>query len=193
MDADSPTPTLAGYDMLISLGSQYSVYDERIQKSWLNREISLMEDAARADIAIFGLCFGAQALCYCFGGEVARSDTPEVGWHMIEERNGSEIPPGPWFEFHVDRCSLPPNATLWAENASGAQAFAIGRHVGVQFHPEVDATQLAEWLAAGGSEGARALDFDRDALLHDTAMQVPAARIRTAELVDLVLTHTGLV
>jgi GMP synthase-like glutamine amidotransferase len=192
MDADSPTPSLIGYDMLVSLGSQYSVYDEQVRTNWLNRELVLMEDASRADVAIFGLCFGAQALCYCFGGTVTRSDVPEIGWCAVEARNNSGVAPGPWFEFHVDRCTLPNNAALWAENEAGVQAFAIGRHVGVQFHPEVDAVQLAEWLAAGGREGARALDFDREALLHDTALQVPAARVRTAALVDLVLAHNGL-
>jgi GMP synthase-like glutamine amidotransferase len=192
LDERTPTPSILGYDMLISLGSQHSVYDENIQEQWLNRELTLMEEASREGLAILGLCFGAQALCYCFGGDVVRSDVPEVGWYEITERNDSGIAAGPWFEFHIDRCRLPATATLWADNESGPQAFAIDRHVGVQFHPEVDATQLAEWLASGAKEGASALDFDREELLHATALQVANARKRTNDLVDLVMAHNGL-
>jgi hypothetical protein len=87
---------------------------------------------------------------------------------------------------------LPSRATIWADNESGVQAFAIERHVGVQFHPEVDATQLAEWLSSGVREGASALEFDRDALLHATALQAPRARERTNDLVDLIMEYNGL-
>ena len=192
LDERSPTPSIIGYDMIISLGSQHSVYDENIQKQWLNRELTLMEEASREGLAILGLCFGAQALCYCFGGDVVPSSFPEVGWHEITERNGSGISPGPWFEFHVDRCVLPDRSIVWADNEAGVQAFAIERHVGVQFHPEVDAAQLAEWLASGSRAGASALDFDRAALLRDTALHAKSAQERTNDLMDLVMAHNGL-
>jgi hypothetical protein len=68
------------------------------------------------------------------------------------------------------------------------QAFAIGTHVGVQFHPEVDDAQLKEWLAAD-EEDARELGLDVDALLVETARETPAARVRAASLVDLFLSR----
>ena len=45
---------------------------------------------------------------------------------------------GPWFEWHVDEIVAPPGAEILARNASGVQAWRLGDHVGLQFHPEVD-------------------------------------------------------
>ena len=60
----------------------------------------------------------------------------------------------------------------------------MGNNVGVQFHPEVDHLQLADWFA-GGVEEARDFGVDTDALLDETKRETPAARVRAAELVDL--------
>lgn len=53
---------------------------------------------------------------------------------------------------------LPANARLLAHNLLGPQAFTIGRHLGVQFHPETSPDQVESWFARGGD----GLDF------HDT-------------------------
>ena len=65
------------------------------------------------------------------------------------------VPAGPWLEFHGDRC-LPPaaGARCWPATRSAVQAFRIGRHLAVQFHPEVDGPQLKRWLDAGGDADA---------------------------------------
>ena len=64
------------------------------------------------------------------------------------------IPAGPWLEFHGDRCLLPAGATVLARNEVAVQAFRIGRHLAVQFHPEVDGPQLKRWLDShGGARG----------------------------------------
>ena len=55
---------------------------------------------------------------------------------MIEAVVPAEIAEGPWFELHEDHCVVPPHAQLLAANDFGVQAFALGRHLGVQFHPE---------------------------------------------------------
>jgi GMP synthase-like glutamine amidotransferase len=70
------------------------------------------------------------------------------------------------------------------------QAFAIGPHVGVQFHPEVDDTQLKEWLASDDID-VRDFGLDVDALVEQTARETPAARGRAQELVDLFLRRAG--
>jgi GMP synthase-like glutamine amidotransferase len=190
MDAKSPTPPLEGYDALIILGSKCAVYDHEVEAAWFGRELALIGDAVDRGLPLLGICFGAQALCRYFGGEVSRATQSEIGWYDIEVHTDLELPSGPWFEFHFDRCALPPEAELWATSANAVQAFRLGSAVGVQFHPEVDDVQLKEWLAADEGD-ARELGLKVAALLEETARETPAARGRAQELVNLFLRVTA--
>ncbi|HEV2426713.1 MAG TPA: hypothetical protein VGS61_00670 [Acidimicrobiales bacterium] len=187
MDESSPTPALDGYDLLVVLGSSHSVYDPAVEEAWFGRELGLLGDADGRGLPVFGICFGAQALCRYFGGRVARSERPEVGWFGVEDVGEPRVGEGPWFEYHFDACDLPEVAEVWARNENAVQAFAIGRHVGVQFHPEIDERQLAGWMAAGGDADARDLGLDPAALLARTAAETPASRERVDALVGHVL------
>jgi GMP synthase-like glutamine amidotransferase len=189
MAQGSATPLVEGYDVLVILGSKHAVYDQEIEAAWFGRELDVIDEADHLGVPILGICFGAQALCVHHGGVVERSSEPEVGWFDIEAHNDSGIGAGPWFEYHFDRCTLPPGAELWATSPRAVQAFAVGKNVGVQFHPEVDDAQLADWFASGDDDGARELGVDPSALLEQTARETPAARVRAAELVDLFLRH----
>jgi GMP synthase-like glutamine amidotransferase len=188
MDEQSPTPSVANYDLLVILGSRHAVYDEEIERAWFGRELDAMAEADRHGVAIFGICFGAQALCRFHGGVVEPSREPEIGWYDVEAVGDSRIETGPWFEYHFDRCILPPEAVTWASSPRAVQAFAIGRNVGVQFHPEVDNAQLADWFATDEGE-AREFGIDPIELLNQTERETPAARLRAARLVDLILDY----
>jgi GMP synthase-like glutamine amidotransferase len=191
LDETTPTPSLDGYDLLLILGSKESVYDSDVEAAWFGRELALMAEADQRGLPIFGICFGAQALCRLRGGVVSRSDQPEVGWYEIEGVDGHDIAAGPWFEFHYDACDLPEGAEVWARSPRAVQAFAIDRHVGVQFHPEIDDVQLRDWLETASGE-ARDFGHDIDELMAFTKAEVPAARARALALVDQVLAHNGL-
>lgn len=186
MNEQSPTPSLDGYDTLVILGSKCAVYDHEVEAAWFHRELTLIGEADERQLPILGICFGAQALCRHFGGVVSRADDGEVGWFDIDVEEGVELSSGPWFEFHFDACRLPATAELWATSPRAVQAFAIGPHVGVQFHPEIDDAQLKEWLASDEEE-TRELGLDVEALLDETARRTPDARVRAQELVDLFL------
>jgi GMP synthase-like glutamine amidotransferase len=192
MDEKSPTPSVEGFDVLVILGSKHAVYDQEVEAAWFGRELDVIAEADEMDVPIFGICFGAQALCLHHGGVVERSQNPEVGWFDVQAHNDSGIPSGPWFEFHFDHCTLPDEAQLWATSPRAVQAFAVGKNVGVQFHPEVDDAQLADWFASGDDNGARELGVDPTALLEETARETPAARLRAVQLVDLFLAHISL-
>ena len=136
--------TLHGVDVLVILGSSESVYDPAV--NWLDREMKLMLEAIANGVRVLGICFGAQMLCVAHGGRVERAQTGEIGWVMVDSLV-SGISPGPWFQYHNDHCLVPSDAVVLASNDAAIQAFAIGRNLGVQFHPEVDAAQLADWFA----------------------------------------------
>src|SRR6185312_4210097 len=111
-------------------------------------------------------------------GGRTRPARKEVGWTVIDSYDPDLIPVGPWLEFHGDTCLPPPEAKILARNKVGVQAFTIGRHLAVQFHPEVDGPQLRRWLDAGAGERAREAGQDPDAFLAETVMQEPAAAAR---------------
>lgn len=188
MDAHSPSPRVQDFDVLVILGSKHAVYDEQVEAQWFGRELEIIDDAQRLAVPVLGICFGAQALCRYHGGSVTPSDEPELGWYEIEVLEGVALSPGPWFEYHFDRCTLPEQARLWARTPRAVQAFSVGANVGVQFHPEIDDVQLSQWLA-GGDEDARAFGLDPVELLARTARETPEARLRTRELVDTFLHH----
>lgn len=186
MNAQSETPSLEGVDVLVILGSKCAVYDHEVEAAWFGRELALMSDAHQREIPILGICFGAQALCRLHGGDVSRAEDGEIGWFNVDVVGDVALSSGPWFEFHFDACSLPSHAEVWATSPRAVQAFAVGRDVGVQFHPEIDEIQLGEWLAADPDE-SRDLGLDVAALLEQTARETPAARPRVVALVDLFL------
>jgi GMP synthase-like glutamine amidotransferase len=191
MNENTPTPSVVGYHALLILGSSSAVYDHEIEKSWFGRELGVIAQAGELDVPVFGICFGAQALCLFHGGSVSRAPEPEIGWYRLDAEPGIDIEPGPWFEFHFDRCTLPDGAELWASTPRAVQAFAVGRNVGVQFHPEIDDAQLRDWLESA-AESARDFGHDLEELLAETAREVSEARRRAGRLVALFLRHSGL-
>ena len=190
MNESTPTPSVRGYDVLLILGSSSAVYDREVEKAWFGRELGVIAQAGELAVPILGICFGAQALCLFHGGDVSRSSEPEIGWYQIDAEPGVDLESGPWFEFHFDRMTLPTDAQLWATSARAVQAFAHGRNVGVQFHPEIDDLQLRDWLESA-AESARNFGHDIDVLLAETAREVPMARERAHHLVSLFLRHSG--
>jgi GMP synthase-like glutamine amidotransferase len=140
-----PDPTR--YDVVVPLGARWPVYDEALQRTWVGAEMQMMRDAADAGVPTLGVCFGGQLLAQTFGGSVARSTRPEIGWYDVASDDESLIPGGRWFEWHFDTWTLPPGATEIARTANASQAFVLGRAVALQFHPEVDHDMLERWFA----------------------------------------------
>ena len=177
---DGPLPALGGVDHVVLLGAVSSVNDP---EPWIPAELAWLRAADQAGVPVLGICFGAQALCAALGGGVEAMDRKEIGWTLVESADHELIPAGPWLEFHGDRCLLPATATVLARNDAGAQAFRIGRHLAVQFHPEVDGPLLKLWLDAHTDSDPVSLGIDPGQFLADTIREEPAARDRTARLV----------
>lgn len=180
-------PAADDADHVVVLGAIPSVNESGAPSLWITQELAWLRQVDEAGVPVLGICFGAQALCAAFGGQVEAAPSKEIGWKLVDSADPSLIPVGPWLEFHGDRCLPPPSATILASNDAGVQAFAIGRHLAVQFHPEVDGAQLRAWLDASGRAAAVAAGVDPDEFLAKTVAEEPAARERAAALVDTAL------
>lgn len=174
-------PRSAGeYDMVMPLGASAGVNDSHIQ-TWFSDEIALLQDADARGVAILGVCFGAQALAVALGGSVRRAARPEIGWFTVETARPDLIEPGPWFEWHVDAITPPPGATVIATTDVCVQAYSIGPHLAVQFHPEVTANEISSWASTEAMTlkqlGLRAEDLVGDSTVRSGETQERATRL----------------
>jgi GMP synthase-like glutamine amidotransferase len=175
-------PDPAAYDVIVPLGARWPVYDEALRRTWVGAEMALLREAAGAGVALLGVCFGGQLIAQAFGGTVARSPAPEIGWYDVDTDDDAIIPGGPWFQWHFDRWTLPPGAKEIARTAAASQAFVLDRALALQFHPELDASLLEGWL--GGSAGElAAVGTSPDELRARTALHVDSAAVRIRALV----------
>lgn len=142
--------SVAGYRGLAVLGGAMSANDELPS---LRQAERLILEAMRDGIPVIGHCLGGQLMARALGGEVAASPAPEVGWHRIDVVPcevgtawfGDAASPMV-FQWHYEAFALPPGAAALAGSAACPnQAFAIGPHLAMQFHVEVDITKLMAW------------------------------------------------
>jgi GMP synthase-like glutamine amidotransferase len=165
-DRGRSLPDPASVRMAILLGTdRFAAAGER---GYLNAELDWLRRADRAGTAVLGLGHGARALASSFGGNVQQAPRPMHGWSMVSTSVPHLIAAGPWLTWQHDVIGLPPQAQLLAQNRLGPQAFRIGRHLGVHFHPEATPQTLATWVATS------------DELVHaggllDTTIRDPAA------------------
>lgn len=152
--------TIDGYRALAVLGGEMSVNDELPS---LRRAEDLIRQAMAADRPVIGHCLGGQLMASALGARVTESPVPEIGWQRVQVLGHDEA--RAWFgeaheatvfQWHHEAFDLPPGAVpLARSDACPHQAFAIGRHLAMQFHVEVDIDKLSRWSAASGPEFLR--------------------------------------
>ncbi len=189
--SDVPFPDPTDFDLIVPMGAVWSVYDDETIGSWIGRELDFLRAADAADVPVFGVCFGFQALASALGGRTLPAETPQVGWFHVESRVPDAIASGPWMEWHYDRSDPPPDAEVLASDDTCVQAFRLRRNLGVQFHPEVDRAHVEAWLDMGGHGELEAAGISADRLLADSEANARLARPNTFRLVDWFLAEVA--
>jgi GMP synthase-like glutamine amidotransferase len=175
-------PGLDGVDLVLTLGSEWNVY-EPATAAPVAAEAAFVREVVRRDVPLLAICFGAQVLSHALGGTVSPTPTPEIGWYDLAV-DGAPIAAGPWMEWHLDVFTPPEGFAVVARTAVGPQLVTGGRCLGTQFHPEATETIVRRWIAEGGGDDYRARGGDPDELLATTRANVERSRPAAEALVD---------
>jgi len=174
---------LAGVDLVLLLGSEWSVYWESNEKE-VAAECDLVRTAASRGVPVFAICFGAQLVAHAFGGNVSRSTTPEIGWHKVSSTAHPEILAGEWLQWHYDVFTVPQGFGAIATNDVGPQAMVSGRIFATQFHPEATSEIITRWSSGVGTAELHKLGIDPKKLVDESHERVARTAPATARLVD---------
>jgi GMP synthase-like glutamine amidotransferase len=184
-----PLPDPERYAFVASLGSKHSPRDAH--EPAVRAELELLDRAAARGVPVLGLCYGGQVLATVLGGVVEAAPTPELGWREIDTDDAETVPAGPWLEWHYDRFTTPPDAVEVARTADASQAFRLGPHLGVQFHPESTVDVVAQWATLDADRLAAHAVADGVALLRASPARRKAAATAAFRLFDGFLAQTG--
>ena len=174
-----------GYAALAVLGGEMSANEDL--PSLRQAERLILEAMARG-LPVIGHCLGGQLMARALGASVHASPAPEIGWQpmrleptpLATEWFGADRLPTV-FHWHFEAFDLPAGATRLASSpACPNQAFAIGPHLAMQFHVELDAAKLALWSASIDPDYL-ALQRSCDSVQSGAAMRAQAAQALPAQ------------
>ena len=132
-------PSLNKTDKLIVLGGEQNVGD-----SELAPEQQLLRFCIEKNIAVLGICLGAQLLANALGATVSKMPQQELGWKKLnhhplptDSKLSAFADVNSVFLWHRYQFEVPDEALSLGETLQcGQQGFELGKHVGLQFHPE---------------------------------------------------------
>ena len=151
--------TPAGWSGLIVMGGPMGVY-EADRYPFLREEQLLIRQATEAGLPVLGICLGSQLIAGALGARVYPGHKKEIGWYPValtapQDAFTAGLPSRfMGFHWHGDTFDLPAGATrLFRSDLYENQGFRYGPNVcAIQFHLEVNAAMVAEWLADGGCQ-----------------------------------------
>jgi GMP synthase (glutamine-hydrolysing) len=150
-------------DLVVILGGPIGAYEEQ-RFPFLRDELRALRKRLKDGLPTLGICLGAQLMAAALGARVYPGEHKEIGYGTLELTDAGQasclakLEGQAVLHWHGDSFDLPPDALHLASTSHYAhQAFSIGQNVlGLQFHPEVDATRFEQWLIGHSSELAHA-------------------------------------
>lgn len=158
LDEGRPVPKNAGaFAGMAFMGGPMSVNDDL---PWIAPLLELVRDGVRKDVPTLGHCLGGQLMSKAFGGEVSAAPVKEIGWGAVRIEDNAvarewfgELQEFLSFHWHGETLTIPPGATRIASSSHCAnQAFAIGKHLGMQMHVEMTGELIRTWCRGGARE-----------------------------------------
>jgi GMP synthase-like glutamine amidotransferase len=181
---------LAGIDVVVLLGSEWSVYWENNAKE-VAAEVDLVRTAMERGVPIFAICFGAQLVSHALGGSVTRATNPEIGWHAVSSTAHPDLLAHEWLQWHYDLFTVPPRLRAVAINDVGPQAMVGTRLFATQFHPEATLEIITRWSSGAGTAELAELGIDAKHLCEISAERMADSAPLTARLVEWFLSEVS--
>lgn len=182
--------SLAGVDLLLLLGSDWSVYWDSNQRE-MAAESDLVRVANLRGIPIFAICYGAQLLAHTFGGRVWKLNEPEIGWKGVLSATHQDYFQRVWWQWHSDAFSVPDGFCAVASNEIGAQAMTGPRMLATQFHPEADISIISRWSSGAGMLELRELGMDVPDVIEHSRSFCAETSSAASTLVDWFLEYSS--
>ncbi|MCI0572093.1 MAG: glutamine amidotransferase [Myxococcaceae bacterium] len=185
-----------GAELVVVLGGPMGVYEAEAHP-FLREELAVLTERLALDRACLGICLGSQLLAAAAGAEVMPGKNGiEVGVAPVRwTSEGLKDPVVAGVKartqvahWHGDTFTPVPGATLLASTDRYVQqAFRLGRSYGFQFHPELTAEEMGQWLERGSQElASRAKDA---AVLRQELGKLRAAEPEWLELLHRLAHH----
>jgi len=148
-------PADDAFDFLVIMGGPMNIYEYR-RHPWLPAEKRFIKRAIDSGKIALGICLGAQLIADVLGSKVFQNPTFEIGWFPVRFNAAKQSIPAlqnfpdqlTVLHWHGDTFNPPPGAVhLATSEGCQNQAFAVGKRViGLQFHIEMDAPDVAAFL-----------------------------------------------
>ncbi len=158
LDSGEPIPkNVRDFAGLAFMGGPMSVNDPL---PWIPPALELIREAVRKDVPVIGHCLGGQLMSKACGGTVGPNPVKEIGWGEVRIADNAvarewfgNLEPFLSFHWHGETFTIPPGGTRIASSAHCAnQAFAIGKHLGMQCHVEMTPEMIRSWYTGGRGE-----------------------------------------
>lgn len=182
IDAGDAIPSeVSAYSGLVFMGGSMSVNDDL---PWIGEELALIRNAVANDIPVLGHCLGGQLIAKALGAIVSANPVKEIGWGNVSVSNNvtarhwfGKVQTFQAFHWHGETFSLPQGAAhLLSSEFCFNQAFAVGKHIGLQCHIEMSAEMIETWCQHGVEEILQCAD--------SSAVQ-PIEKIKSQSLVNI--------